>query len=79
MAVELDHKSLAKLQKLGVKVVTDVDRESFIRIAEPLQEQIAKGLGPHAEKDPADLPDDPIRWRSLPPIAPGWCWRRIAT
>jgi tripartite ATP-independent transporter DctP family solute receptor len=50
MAVELDHKSLAKLQKLGVKVVTDVDRESFIKIAEPLQEKIAQGLGPHAEK-----------------------------
>jgi TRAP-type transport system periplasmic protein len=50
LAIELDHKSLAKLQKLGVKVVTDVDRDSFIKVAEPLQEQIAKGLGPHAEK-----------------------------
>jgi len=49
-AIALDHKSLARLQKLGVKVVTDIDRASFIKIAEPLQDQIAKGLGPHAEK-----------------------------
>jgi TRAP-type C4-dicarboxylate transport system substrate-binding protein len=49
-AIELDHKSLARLQKLGVKVVTDVDKASFIKIAEPLQEKLAKSLGPHAEK-----------------------------
>jgi tripartite ATP-independent transporter DctP family solute receptor len=49
-AIELNHKSLARLQKLGVKVVADVDKAGFIRIAEPLQEQIAKRLGPHAEK-----------------------------
>jgi TRAP-type transport system periplasmic protein len=49
-AIELDHKSLAKLQKLGVKVVTDVDRAGFIKIAEPLQQELAKRLGPHAEK-----------------------------
>jgi len=49
-AIELDHKSLAKLQKMGVRVVTDVDRDSFIKIAQPLQDQIAQGLGPHAAK-----------------------------
>ena len=49
-AVALEHKSLAKLQKLGVKVVADVDKSSFIKIAEPLQDKLAKGLGPHAEK-----------------------------
>ena len=49
-AVALEHKSLAKLQKLGVKVVADVDKTSFIKIAEPLQDKLAKGLGPHAEK-----------------------------
>ncbi|MGA2044036.1 MAG: TRAP transporter substrate-binding protein [Roseiarcus sp.] len=49
-AIELDHKSLARLQKLGVKVVTAIDKASFIRIAEPLQEQLARSLGPHAEK-----------------------------
>jgi TRAP-type transport system periplasmic protein len=49
-AIALEHKSLAKLQKLGVKVVADVDKSSFIKIAEPLQDKLAKGLGPHAEK-----------------------------
>ncbi len=49
-AIELNHKSLARLKKLGVKVVTDVDKAGFIKIAEPLQQKIAQGLGPHAEK-----------------------------
>jgi TRAP-type transport system periplasmic protein len=49
-AIALEHKSLMKLQKLGVKVVADVDKASFIKIAEPLQDKLAKGLGPHAEK-----------------------------
>jgi TRAP-type transport system periplasmic protein len=49
-AIALEHKSLVKLQKLGVKVVTDVDKASFIKVAEPLQDKLAKALGPHAEK-----------------------------
>ncbi|MBV9906896.1 MAG: TRAP transporter substrate-binding protein [Hyphomicrobiales bacterium] len=49
-AIALEHKSLAKLQNLGVKVVADVDKASFIKVAEPLQDQLAKRLGPHAEK-----------------------------
>ena len=34
-AIALEHKSLARLQKLGVKVVSDVDKASFIKTAEP--------------------------------------------
>src|SRR5580693_7646908 len=49
-AIALEHKSLVRLQKLGVKVVADVDKTSFIKIAGPLQDKLAKGLGPHAEK-----------------------------
>jgi tripartite ATP-independent transporter DctP family solute receptor len=49
-AIELDHKSLAKLQKLGVKFVTDVDKSGFVKLATPLQDQIAQSLGPHAVK-----------------------------
>ena len=60
-AVALDHKSLERLRKLGVKVVSDVDKESFIKIAEPLQDKLAEGLGPHAVEDPADHPLDPLR------------------
>jgi TRAP-type C4-dicarboxylate transport system substrate-binding protein len=49
-AIELERKSLAKLQKLGIKFVTDVDKSGFIKVAEPLQEKIAAKLGPHAVK-----------------------------
>jgi len=49
-AIELDHKSLDRLRKLGVKIVSDVDKDSFIKIAEPLQDKLAQGLGPHAVK-----------------------------
>ena len=49
-AIELDHKSLSRLQKLGVKVVTDVDKSGFIAVADPLLDKLAKELGPHAEK-----------------------------
>ena len=47
-SVELDHRSLAKLQRLGVKIVRDVDKDSFIKVAFPLQDKIAADLGPHA-------------------------------
>ena len=47
-AIELDHRSLVRLQRLGVKIVRDVDKDSFIRIALPLQDKIAGELGPHA-------------------------------
>jgi TRAP-type transport system periplasmic protein len=47
-ALKLEHESLAKLQKMGVKFVTDVDKSEFIKIATPIQDSTAKGLGPHA-------------------------------
>ena len=49
-AIELEHRSRALLEKLGVKFVADVDKSGFIRIAEPIQDRIAEGLGPHAVK-----------------------------
>jgi len=49
-AMMLEHRSLAALQKLGVKFVTDVDKSGFIAIASKQQDQIAAGLGPHAVK-----------------------------
>jgi TRAP-type C4-dicarboxylate transport system substrate-binding protein len=48
LAVALEHRSQAKLEKLGVKFVTDVDKSGFIQVAEPLQDKIATDLGPHA-------------------------------
>ena len=49
-ALELEHQSQAKLQSIGVKVVTDVDKSGFVNIAGPYLEQLAKQLGPHAVK-----------------------------
>ncbi|HUA52319.1 MAG TPA: TRAP transporter substrate-binding protein [Candidatus Sulfotelmatobacter sp.] len=49
-AIALDHESLGKLQKMGVKIVSDVDKSGFIKAALPIQDQLAKELGPHAVK-----------------------------
>ena len=47
-ALMLEHDSMAKLEKMGVKFVKNVDKSGFIKIAEPIQDQIAAQLGPHA-------------------------------
>jgi TRAP-type transport system periplasmic protein len=47
-ALGLEHDSMAKLEKMGVKFVKDVDKSGFIKIAEPIQDKIASDLGPHA-------------------------------
>jgi TRAP-type C4-dicarboxylate transport system substrate-binding protein len=49
-AIALEAKSRAKLDKLGVKFVADVDKSGFIAAAKPLQDKIAADLGPHATK-----------------------------
>jgi len=49
-AVELDHQSIDRLTKIGVKIVKDVDKSGFQKAAEPIQDQLAKELGPHAVK-----------------------------
>jgi TRAP-type transport system periplasmic protein len=49
-ALELEHESQKKLVSIGVKVVTDVDKSGFIKIAQPIQDQLAQELGPHAVK-----------------------------
>ena len=46
-AIELDHQSLAKLRRLGVKVV-EADASGFAAISSPLADGIAAKLGPHA-------------------------------
>jgi TRAP-type transport system periplasmic protein len=47
-ALGLEHDSMAKLEKMGVKFVKDVDKSGFIKVAEPIQDKIAGELGPHA-------------------------------
>jgi TRAP-type C4-dicarboxylate transport system substrate-binding protein len=40
----------ASSRAIGVKVVDDVDKSGFIKIADPYLDKLAKELGPHAEK-----------------------------
>jgi TRAP-type transport system periplasmic protein len=49
-AFDLERAASAKLKTLGVKIVDDVDKKSFIAIADPYLDKLAKQLGPHAEK-----------------------------
>src|SRR5690349_20786664 len=50
IAFKLEHEALAKLEKMGVKIVKDVDKSGFAQISKPIQDKLAKDLGPHAEK-----------------------------
>jgi len=47
-ALELDTSAAQSLQKLGVKVHTQVDKQTFMALAKPLQDPQAKELGPFA-------------------------------
>ena len=47
---DLEHAAATKLEKMGVKIVTDVDKAGFQNIADPYLNKLAKELGPHAEK-----------------------------
>jgi tripartite ATP-independent transporter DctP family solute receptor len=47
-AFEMERESRAKLQKLGVKIVDGVDKSGFEKISKPIQDKLAKDLGPHA-------------------------------
>jgi tripartite ATP-independent transporter DctP family solute receptor len=49
-ALELEHQSMGKLEKMGVKFVNNVDKAGFLKIAEPIQDKTAAALGPHAVK-----------------------------
>ncbi|MGB7258653.1 MAG: TRAP transporter substrate-binding protein [Pseudolabrys sp.] len=50
IAFEQEHQALAKLQKMGVKIVKDVDKSGFMAISKPIQDKLAQQLGPHAVK-----------------------------
>jgi TRAP-type transport system periplasmic protein len=49
-AFELERAAAAKLEKIGVKIVTDVDKSGFQKIADPYLDKLARELGPHADK-----------------------------
>jgi TRAP-type C4-dicarboxylate transport system substrate-binding protein len=50
MALKLEKDSADKLKTMGVKVVDGVDKSGFIKAASPVQDELAKELGPHAVK-----------------------------
>src|SRR5689334_9077381 len=50
MALKLEKDSADKLKTLGVKVVENVDKTGFMKAAAPVQDELAKELGPHAVK-----------------------------
>jgi len=49
-SLELEHQSADKLKQIGVKIVTDVDKSGFQKVASPYLDKLAKELGPHAVK-----------------------------
>jgi len=49
-AFELEASALNKLKSMGIKVVPNVDKSGFQKIADPYLDKLAKELGPHAEK-----------------------------
>jgi TRAP-type C4-dicarboxylate transport system substrate-binding protein len=49
-AVKLEQESQAKLKSIGVKVVNDVDKSGFQKIADPYLDKMSADLGPHAAK-----------------------------
>jgi TRAP-type C4-dicarboxylate transport system substrate-binding protein len=49
-AFKLEHEALARLEKIGVKIVKDVDKSGFAEISKPIQDKLAKDLGPNAVK-----------------------------
>ena len=49
-ALALEQESAVKLKGMGVKIVDGVDKSGFMKDAQPIQDQLAKELGPHAVK-----------------------------
>ncbi|MCP5152660.1 MAG: TRAP transporter substrate-binding protein [Ectothiorhodospiraceae bacterium] len=47
-ALQLELDSAEKLKKIGVKIVSDVDKSGFIAAAKPIQDRLAADLGPRA-------------------------------
>jgi len=50
LALKLEADSAVKLKSIGVKVVDGVDKAGFMKAAQPIQDQLAAELGPHAVK-----------------------------
>ncbi|MEO6361820.1 MAG: TRAP transporter substrate-binding protein [Caldimonas sp.] len=49
-AFEMETESRARLEKIGVKVLASVDKSGFESVSKPIQDKLAKDLGPNAVK-----------------------------
>jgi len=49
-ALALEKESAERLKRIGVKINTNVDKSGFMAAAKPIQDDLAKELGPHAFK-----------------------------
>jgi tripartite ATP-independent transporter DctP family solute receptor len=49
-AFEMEKDSRARLEKIGVKIVTGIDKSGFESVSKPIQDKLAGELGPHAVK-----------------------------
>jgi tripartite ATP-independent transporter DctP family solute receptor len=49
-AIALEHESAIKLKSIGVKIVSDVDKSGFQKVADPYLDKMSSELGPHAMK-----------------------------
>ena len=49
-AFEMEKESRARLEKIGVKIVTTVDKSGFESVSKPIQDKLANDLGPNAVK-----------------------------
>jgi len=47
---DLEDEALKKLKAIGIKVVENVDKSGFQKVADPFLDKLAKDLGPDAEK-----------------------------
>jgi TRAP-type transport system periplasmic protein len=50
LALQLEHQSADKLKALGVRIVDNVDKSGFQKLADPYLDKLASELGPHALK-----------------------------
>jgi tripartite ATP-independent transporter DctP family solute receptor len=50
LALQLEHQSADKLKTIGVKIVDNVDKSGFQKLADPYLDKLAGELGPHASK-----------------------------
>ena len=49
-AFEMEKDSRARLEKIGVKIVTGIDKSGFESVSKPIQDKLAGELGPNAVK-----------------------------